>query len=435
MTRKYDASSIKVIEDDRERLRKRPLTYIPSRQKEGAESIFFEIVDNSIDELTVKGSVGKTITASFDTKTKEMVIIDDGSGIPLEKLYEVCTVINSSGKFDNDENTAYTYSGGLNGVGLKATNYLSKNAEITSMRDGKSLTYKFKDGILVDTIKGKTKEHGTLVKFTLDPEFADPTDITPNDLITQCQDKSYLFPNIFLNLNILNNGKSIKSYQFHGKDMANWIESKKVDTSVIEIRNDIRTKALLVDVSDDKLRNKKLIINLVFGYKEAVLDATDPMEYIASFGNTIRTTTGGTHVEGLKLGIQQYFKKEVIPNLKGKDKDLQIMPIDMVSGLCAFVWVQLSSPDFRGQFKDQLNNPEAKYAVRDAVYDALCNAKSSVTNPMIEFVKRVARGRLASKKTRKKDVGNVFSKDHLDKFIDITYNMNTDSPEIILVEG
>ena len=435
MARKYDASSIKVIEDDRERLRKRPLTYIPSRQKEGALSVFFEVVDNSVDELSVKDSIGKSIYASFDLKTKEMLVVDDGSGIPLEKLYEVCTIINSSGKFDNDENTAYTYSGGLNGVGLKATNYLSKYAEITSMRDGKSLTYKFKDGILTDTIKGKSKEHGTSVKFRLDPEFADPTDITVEDLITQCQDKSYLFPNIVITLDILNNGKLVKSYKFHDKTMVDWIDEQKPDTPIIGIENDVRKKSVLADISDDHLRNAKVITNLVFAYKEEALDADDPMQYIVSFGNTIRTTTGGTHVEGLKLGIQQYFKKEVIPNLKGKDKELSIMPVDMTSGLCAFVWVQLSSPDFRGQFKDQLNNPEAKYAVRDAVYEALCDAKPSVVNPLIDFVKRVAKGRLASKKTRKKDVGNVFSKDHLEKYIDIVYNMDTKAPELVLVEG
>lgn len=435
MARKYDASSIKVIEDDRERLRKRPLTYIPSRQKEGGISIFLENVDNALDELTVKDAVGNSIYASFDLKTKEMVVVDDGSGIPLEKLYDVCTIINSSGKFDNDENTAYTYSGGMNGVGLKATVYLSKYAEITSMRDGKSLTYKFNDGILADTIKGKSKEHGTSIKFRLDPEFADPSEITAEDLVVQCQDKSYLFPSVMITLDILNNGKLVKSYKFHDKTMYDWVNDQKPDTAIIGIDNDVRKKSVLVDITDDHLRNAKVIINLAFGYKEEALDADDPMQYIVSFGNTIRTTTGGTHVEGLKLGIQQYFKKEVIPNLKGKDKELSIMPVDMTSGLCAFVWVQLSSPDFRGQFKDQLNNPEAKYAVRDAVYEALCDAKPSVVNPMIDFVKRVAKGRLASKKTRKKDVGNVFSKDHLEKYIDIVYNMDTKAPELVLVEG
>ena len=185
MPREYNASSIKVITNDRDRLRKRPLTYIPTRQKEGAISVYFEILDNSLDEVSVKGSVGKNITATFDTKTKEMSVLDDGSGIPLEKLYDVCTIINSSGKFDNDESTAYTYSGGLNGVGLKACVYLSKYAVVKSTRDGKSLTYKFKDGILEDTIKAKESGHGTYVKFRLDPEFADPTNIDPKELVQQ----------------------------------------------------------------------------------------------------------------------------------------------------------------------------------------------------------------------------------------------------------
>lgn len=435
MPREYNASSIKVITNDRDRLRKRPLTYIPTRQKEGAISVYFEILDNSLDEVSVKGSVGKNITATFDTKTKEMSVLDDGSGIPLEKLYDVCTIINSSGKFDNDESTAYTYSGGLNGVGLKACVYLSKYAVVKSTRDGKSLTYKFKDGILEDTIKAKESGHGTYVKFRLDPEFADPTNIDPKELVQQFSEKSYLFPNITIRLDILNNGKLVKSHKFNGKDMIAWINDQKPDTAVIGINNDVRTKVVLTDISDENLKEQKVIINLVFGYKEDTLDADDPMKYIISFANTIRTTTGGSHVDGMKLGIQKWFKQQVIPNMKGKDKDLSIMPVDMVSGLCAFVWVQLASPDFRGQFKDQLNNPEAKFTVRDAVYDALCDAPSNLTKSIVDFVKRVTRGRMASKKTRKKDISNAFSKDRIDKFKDINYNLETTTPELILVEG
>lgn len=435
MATKYTKDSIRIIEDDRERLRKRPLTYIPSRQKEGALSIFSEALDNSLDELSVKDAVGDTISAYFDEKTKEMFVSDNGRGIPLERLYEVCTIINSSSKFDNDENSAYTYSGGLNGVGLKAMVYLSKYAEVTSMREGKSLTYTFKDGILQDTVNTKTKEHGTVVKFLLDPEFADPTELTKKEMIDFFQEKSYLFPSIHLNLKILTNGKLSKTYQFYGKNMNDWMDEMKPSTPTVSISNDVRSKNILTDISSDKLLSSKVITNLIFGYKEEALDADDPMMYIASYGNTIKTTTGGTHVEGLKLGIQQYFKKVVIPNLKGKDKELSIMPVDMTTGLCAFVWVQLSTPDYRGQFKDQLNNIEAKYAVRDAVYEALCNAKSSVVNPMIDFVKRVSRGRIASKKIRKKNVDNAFSKDKPEKYKPISYNIRTTSPELILVEG
>ena len=435
MARKYDASSIRVIEDDRERLRKRPLTYIPSRQKEGALSIFFEIVDNSIDELTVKDSVGSHIYATFDEKTKEMYVLDDGSGIPLEKLLDVCTIINSSGKFDNDDTTAYTYSGGLNGVGLKCQTYLSKYSEVKSIRGGKSLTYKFENGILTDTIEAKEKGHGTYVKWRLDPEFADPTNITGAELADQCQEKSYLFPDIHLDLDILSGGKIKKSYKFSGKGPVDWINKQKLDTPMFLIQNDVRTKPILVDINDENLKEQKVITNLCFGYKEDAIDSDDPMKYIISFGNTIRTTTGGTHVEGLKLGIQKYMKQQVIPNFRGKDKDLSVMPVDMTTGLCAFVWVQLATPDYRGQFKDQLNNPEAKYAVRDAVYDMLCDAPNSMTKQMVEFIKRVARGRAASKKTRKKNVSNAFSKDKPEKYKPIEYNINTVSPCLLLAEG
>lgn len=434
MARKYDASSIQIIEDDRERLRKRPLTYIPSRQKEGAIHIFYEIVDNSLDELTVKDAVGNNVWATFDSKTKEMSIRDDGSGIPLEKLYDVCTIINSSGKFDNTEDTAYTYSGGLNGVGLKATVYLSKYCEVTSTRDGKSLTYKFKDGILQEKEESKAKGHGTYVKFRLDPEFADPTAIAPKEILDQYAEKSYLFPSIHMHIDILENGKVKKSHSFKGKGITDWIAEIGPDTPVIRV-TDTRKKLVLENIDDERLTEQKILIDLVFAYKESALDVDDPMKFIVSFGNTIRTSTGGTHVEGLKLGIQKYIKQVVVPKLKNKDKDLPIMPVDMVAGLCAFVSVKMSNVDFRGQFKDQLNNPEAKYAVRDAVYDTLCDAKPNMVNPMIDFIKRVTRGRMASKKTRKKDVSNAFSKDRLEKFKDIVQNLKTTSPELILVEG
>ena len=88
-----------------------------------------------------------------------------------------------------------------------------------------------------------------------------------------------------------------------------------------------------------------------------------------------------------------------------------------------------------GQEKNQLSNQEVRFAVRDAVYEFLCNAKSNITNPMVEFVKRVTKGRMASKKVRKKDVSNTFSKDRLDKFKDIVQNLDTVAPELLLVEG
>lgn len=434
MVRKYDASSISVVYDDLDRVRKRPTTYIPSKGVEGAMHIPFEIIDNSIDEVTAKGSVGSTVITEFDTKTRVFTVTDDGSGIPQEMLLQVCTVINSSGKFDNGEDTAYQFSGGTNGIGLKLAVFLSNWCEVTSIRDGKSLTYKFKEGKLVDTIEEKAKGHGTIVKFRISREFANIDDLNVDDLKDRYKEKSYTFPTVKMVLILKDNGKVIKERTYQGKTIVDRVAQWKPDTEIIRVE-DTRKELILEDITDDELTRKKVIVDLAFAFKEAVLDSADPMEYMISYGNTIKTYTGGSHVDGLKDGIVKFYRKNIIPKLKGKDKELPIMPSDMTAGLCGFVIAKVYNPEFRGQYKDQLSNPEVKYAVRDAVCEALENQKSSVINAMVEFTKRVTRGRMASKKTRKKDVSNAFSKDRLDKFTDIIQNLNTVSPELILLEG
>lgn len=433
MATKYDKNSIVVIKDDRDRVRQSPNMYIPNRSKEGGIHCYYEIIDNSIDEITIPNSVGNTIDVSFDRKTKELVVTDDGRGIPHERLYDALTVLAASGKFNNNENSAYLASGGSFGHGLTVTLALSKSFKCISVRDGKSLGYTFTNGLKTDEQKGKAKGHGTTTSVILDPHFVDTSGISPDDVRQRLEEKSYVFPNINMSFTILDNGKHIKTYKYGGKTLVDKLAKWNLSTGVLEI-HDKRKVTFLKNISDDDLTTETIKIDIAFAMSEDVLDAeTDA--YTISYCNTIKTYEGGMHVEGLKLGIQKWFKDSVISTLRGKDKDLQIIPTDMVAGLCAFIVVSLSSPEFRGQEKTQLSNSEVRTAVRDSVVEALKNAKSSVTNPMIDFIKRVARGRLASKKTRKKDVGNVFSKDHLDKFIDITYNMNTDSPEIILVEG
>ena len=207
----------------------------------------------------------------------------------------------------------------------------------------------------------------------------------------------------------------------------------KPDTPIIRVTEN-RPVTYLRNITDDSLTTDKVGIDIVFAFKEAVLDG-DQSDYMISYANSIKTYVGGTHNDGLKLGIQKYFKDVAMPKLKGKDKDLQIMPSDMVAGMCAFVTVKVKNPVYQGQEKNQLSNQEVKFAVRDAVYEALCKAKPSDVNPMVDFAKRVTRGRMASKKTRKKDVSNAFSKDRLDKFKDFISNLKTEDPELILVEG
>lgn len=161
--------------------------------------------------MTVKNSVGKNVTLIYDITTKVCTVIDDGRGIPQERLKEVCTILNSSGKFDNDENSAYEYSGGLNGVGLKLGVFLSEWATATSMQHGKSLTWNFDDGAVKDSSTTKSKEHGTIIKFKLSQKFVDINDLKTEVLETRLHEKSYMHPELKMQLIILNKDKEVST--------------------------------------------------------------------------------------------------------------------------------------------------------------------------------------------------------------------------------
>lgn len=433
MPRKYEADSIVSIKNDRDRLRKRPSMYIPSTHADGALHIIYEIVDNSIDELSIDDPVGRTLTMTFDTKTKEVTVIDDGRGIPQEKLLDVCTVLNTSGKFDNDEETAYTYSGGSFGVGYKTAVFLSKTCEVTSMRNGKSLTYKFKDGLLVDTVTGKTKEHGTITKFTIDNKIVEINDVTVDDVKDRLHEKSYCFPDINMTLIILNEGKEVKTYTYSGNTLLDLVKNMKPDTEIVQV-SDTRKVRVLRNIDDDNISDVKVIVDAAVAFKEAALDA-DTDTYITSYANSIKTYDGGQHVDGLKAGVIKFYRDVLQPRAGKRDKDLQVMPSDITAGLCGMVSVKLSKPEFSAQHKSRLSNQEVKFAVRDAVFDALSAQKPATMNAIADFIRRVARGRMASKKVRKKDVDNAFSGDRPDKYKPIVYNMQTTACELVLVEG
>ena len=434
MARKYDASSIIVLEDDRARIRQSPSMYVPNIYKEGAIHIIFEVIDNSIDELAVKEAAGNHIDVTFDKKTKEISVADDGSGVPLEKLLDVLTKLAASGKFNNGEDSAYLTSAGRWGHGLKTATYLSTSFEFTSMREGKSLSYRFEDGLKKEEKKGKSNKHGTFCKFIIDPKIIDTREVGVKDLQLRMEEKSYLYPKIHMTLTVLDDGKQVKVYKYGGKDIMDRLEQWKPDTPPVRI-TEKRKVTYLKNVTDETLTTENVDIDIVFAFKEGVLDAENRDDFLISYANGAKTYTGGTHNDGLKLGIQKYFKEHVIPKLKNKDKDLPIMPSDMIAGLCAFITVRVVSPIYMGQEKSQFSNQEVKFAVRDAVFDALSGEKSGTTTPMIDFVKRVTKGRMASKKTRKKNVQNAFSKERPDKYHGIVENLQTDHPELLLVEG
>ena len=435
MATKYNTDSIVVIKSDRERVQQSPNMYVPNRSTEGAIHCYFEIIDNSIDELTVPGSIGNKLKIYYDGDEQKLTVEDDGRGIPLEKLRDVITVLASSGKFNNNAEGAYLASGGAFGHGATVCWALSDYYSCTSTRDGKALTYTFtedKKGLHEEKTEVKSKGHGTITTMKLNPKYVDGSHVTPTDIINRLKEKSYVFPDLKIELTVKRKGKET-TYTYGGKDITDRIKEWKLMTPVMQV-DSVEEVTYLKNITDDKLTTEKVKIHLAFAYSEDAAD-DDPGKFLISYVNTIKTYAGGMHVEGLKAGIQKFFKNKVIPNLKGKDKEMNILPSDMTTGLCAFVVVSLSSPEFRGQEKTQLSNQEVRFAVRDAVYNMLMELKPNEYNHMVDFVKRTTKGRMASKKVRKKDVSNPFSKDHLRKFKDIIYNLETTDTELILVEG
>lgn len=434
MAKNISEHEIVTVESDRDRVRLRPAIYTTSTDKYGAIHIICnEIVDNALDELTSRGSKGDTVTLTFDEKTKFFSVVDNGGGIPHDGMLNAVSVLSSSGKYANDENSHFGQSVGFNGYGSKLLTFLSTNAEFTSHQNGKFLTYIFEDGLLKETKTGKSKEHGTSVSGMLSQQFVDIKNVTADDLEIRYREKAFLYPDINMNFVVLNNKKIKKSVCYHGKDIAVRVAEWEPDTAVIRATGS-KVVQVLENLDDSKLVDRKVNVDVAFAFTEKALDE-DADHFIIAYGNGAYNENGGTHVVGLKDGIAKWYRQCVVPNLKGKDKELQILPSDITAALCAFVTVRVYKPQFHAQVKNRLDNPEARYAVRDIVFDTMKELKPSVTNSISEIIKRIARGRIASKKVRKKNVDNAFSKDKPEKYKPISYNIRTTSPELILVEG
>src|SRR5271154_7154481 len=171
MAKKYDESTVLSL-DALAHIRLRSGMYIGrlgdgSHPDDGIYVMLKEAIDNSIDEFIM--GHGKKIAISLDVKTSTVSVRDWGRGIPLGKVIECVSQINTGAKYNDD---VFQFSVGLNGVGLKAVNALSSHFLIRSIREGNFVEVEFAKGILKDEKKGKTKEaNGTYVEFTPDTEI------------------------------------------------------------------------------------------------------------------------------------------------------------------------------------------------------------------------------------------------------------------------
>ena len=396
----YDASSISVLEG-LEAVRRRPGMYIGGVDKNGLHHLLWEIVDNSVDEVMNGHASRIVVTLRSDGKT--VVVADNGRGIPVDRhpktglgaLETILTTLHAGGKFDND---AYKVSGGLHGVGASVVNALSKSLIAEVRRDGLTYTQRFRRGKALGPVEAgePARGTGTTITFTPDPEvFGDVTYDT--ELIAErLEVKAYLNKGLTIQFS---DDRAKTSVEFrHAGGVADFLDAinrKREDQRVAPL-------AFLLEREEDDLR-----VDLALAWTEA----TD--EAVRSFVNTIPTRDGGTHEQGLREAV----KGAVLRFMTAHDlikKGVDIRGEDVREGLTAILSICVREPQFQGQTKDRLNNPEVRALVesmlRPRLEDFLLKNKSvgdAVAARVIQAAKAREASRAAANQVRRKTpVGN-----------------------------
>ncbi len=349
MTKRYDESSVKTL-DALEHIRLRSGMYIGrlgdgSNPDDGIYVMLKEVVDNSVDEFIMRH--GKTIYVNVDYENSMVSVRDNGRGIPLGKVVECVSQINTGAKYNDD---VFQFSVGLNGVGTKAVNALSSHFLVRSFRDGEFIEAKFSQGKLLQEKKGKTTEpNGTYIEFIPDTEIFKKFRYQHEYIQKRMWHYAYLNTGLVLDYN------------------GEQIESKN---GLLDLLN--------VEVTDDRLyeplhyRGKHL--------EFAFLHTQNYGETYFSFVNGQYTADGGTHLsafrEGILKGVNEYSKK----NFQG---------VDVREGIVGTILVKVKDPIFESQTKNKLGNTELRGPVVQEVKDAVAELlykNPTIANQIIERI-------------------------------------------------
>lgn len=400
---KYDASDIQVLEG-LEPVRLRPGMYIGGTDEKAWHHLPVEIMDNSIDEA-VAGFAKKIVVNLIDSKTIE--IIDDGRGIPVDEhpkypgksaLEVILTTLHSGGKFNNN---VYKTSGGLHGVGSAVVNALSSQMIVTVSRDGFEWTQAFSRGkVTSPVIKGNpTKGHGTRVRFTLDDQiFGENAVFKPVKIYRMARAKSFLSRGVKIewhcNPALITEDMNIDADKvfYYPNGVADFV-AEKTDSKP-RILPKIFSGS--IDFPDDSGRVEWALTVLTDENGAASDDG-----FFASYCNTIATIDGGTHESGFKAAITKGLKAygEKVNNKAAAT----IIGEDVFDSVAAIVSVFYKTPQFLGQTKEKLSNPEiARYtenALRDP-WEMFLASDPKTANALLDFVVNLANARIKTKQVK-----------------------------------
>ncbi|MFH1714475.1 MAG: DNA topoisomerase (ATP-hydrolyzing) subunit B [Candidatus Nealsonbacteria bacterium] len=353
----YGAKDIYVLEG-LEPVRKRPGMYIGSTGLEGLHHLVWECVDNSLDEAMAGYAKNIEIILLPGNKVRTT---DDGRGIPVDKhpqtkksaLETVLTTLHAGGKFGGE---AYKISGGLHGVGVSVVCALSVSMRAEVCRDGQKYSQEYVRGKAKTALKkeGTCKQTGTSVIFEPDPQIFGDIKFDLKKIIKHLRQQAYLTKSIRIIIKDQRE-KPEKTHTFYFEGgLASYV---RYLTRGVNIRQQ--------NIFYGTGEKNNVFVEVAFQY-------TDEYEYFEeSFANNIYTGEGGTHLTGFRTALTRTFNDYAKKNGLLKESEENLSGDDVREGFTGVVSVKIKDPQFEGQTKAKLGNPEAKTAVESVVSETL----------------------------------------------------------------
>jgi DNA gyrase subunit B/topoisomerase-4 subunit B len=424
----YTAKDITVLEG-LEPVRKRPGMYIGGVSAAGLHHLVWEILDNSIDEAM--NGYASNIVVTLHDDGSSITIGDDGRGIPVDKhpktkksaLEVIFTTLHAGGKFESGN---YKTSGGLHGVGASVVNALSKELVATVRRDGAEWEMRFKQGHPAGTLKkvGSARGSGTTVFFRPDSTVFPKVEFDADTIKNRLEVASYLHSGVRISFD--DQTRKEKHVFQHTEGLADYLKKILVERTATPVHD--AAFALARDGEDGGIR-----LDLALQWTQS----TD--EHVRSYVNGIPTGSGGTHENGFRSGLGKAVRN-FIDTHNLSPKGVTITAEDIREGLVAVLSVFVQEPQFQGQTKDRLNNPEAMSAVDSAVRPALehwLNTNISVAESIVARIILAARAREASRAAQQEVARKTATSSRLTlpgKLSDCT-SPDRENSEIFIVEG
>jgi DNA gyrase subunit B len=388
----YTAKDITVLEG-LEPVRRRPGMYIGGVGSPGLHHLAWEILDNSIDEAM--NGYAANITVALHKDGASITVTDDGRGIPVDKhpttktsaLEVIFTKLHAGGKFEGQN---YKTAGGLHGVGASVVNALSRELVATVKRDGSNWEQKYKEGTPIGGVRklGPARGTGTTVFFRPDPKIFPKVQFDPAILRERLEVASYLHRGvkIVFENEAAASGDTKREVFEHSEGIVEYLKKILDERSAKPVHE---TPFVLTKEHEET----GLRLDFVLQWTES----TD--EHLRSYVNGIPTGSGGTHENGLRAGLGKAIRN-FIDTHNLSPKGVTLTAEDIREGVVGVLSIFLTEPQFQGQTKDRLNNPEVMAIVDSMVRPGLehwLNHTKSTAEAIVARIILAARAREASR--------------------------------------